>query len=348
MTNGALDGLLFCGNILVPSLFPFMVLSSFLIYSGLSYYIAKPFNGFTSKILNLPSITFTCVLLSMIGGFPVGAKGIRSLLDEDKIDENTARQMLCFCVGAGPAFVVIAVGTTLLNSLYYGLVLFFSQLFSQLILAIVSGIVFNKKNIYVINKKTPPTSKNNLNFSSALVKSCSDSVTGILNLCGMVVLFSAFMGIINNTNINTYIKSFLSNLNIPTFLINSILPLILEVTSFCSTAIKDNSPLAFISFGIGFGGLCVHFQVFQALGNLKYNKKLFFLCRFIQGFISLIITYISLKIYNPAPVIDVFSNITKVPTYTISSTLLGSIALIFTSICFIFVSKFCKKNKSII
>ena len=346
MTNGALNGLLFCGNILIPSLFPFMVLSSFLIYSGLTYYISKPFKKFTEKIYNLPSITFTSILLSMVGGFPVGAKSIRILLDEKKIDENIARQMLCFSVGAGPAFVIIAVGISMLNSLYYGVVLFISQILAQIIIAIASGIIYKKTNIYVINfKKQSQFIKQT--FSTSLVKSCSDSVNSILNLCGMVILFSALIGIINNLNIFNLLNDFLMSINIPSYISKNILTLILEVTSFCKNAIADNASIVFISFGIGFGGLCVHFQVFQSLGDLKFSKKVFFLCRILQGVICSFFTYIILTIYNPTPIIDVFSNIKTIPTYTISGTFLGSIALIFTSICFTFVVKNNNDNKSL-
>ena len=40
-TKGALEGLLFCGNMLIPSLFPFMVISTFVVKSGISDYLER-------------------------------------------------------------------------------------------------------------------------------------------------------------------------------------------------------------------------------------------------------------------------------------------------------------------
>ena len=342
MTNGAIDGLLFCGNILIPSLFPFMVLSSFLVYSGLSFYISKIFGIINKTLFNLPSITCATVFLGMFGGFPVGARGIRSMLDEKQITEITARQMLYFSVGAGPAFVVFAVGLSMLNSVYYGVLLFCSQLISQIILAIIIGCHYKKK--YANTTSCYACKSVRVDFSTAIVKSCSDAVTGVLNLCGMVILFSAFMGIIADIKLDTTIQNFLINIGIEHSIAKTLLASLLEVTTFCNLAHLNNTPIEFIAFGIGFSGLCVHFQVFSALGNLKFSKKMFFVCRFFQGVISTLLTHIALIIYNPTPTTDVFSNLTNAPTQSISTTFLGAMALIFTSICFIFANKLTKRN----
>ena len=77
--DGARSGIGYCLNILVPSLFPFMVLSTFLVKSGLSEQIGKVLGGVTRTLFRLPGCTAATILMSMIGGYPVGARGIAAL-----------------------------------------------------------------------------------------------------------------------------------------------------------------------------------------------------------------------------------------------------------------------------
>lgn len=342
MTTGALEGLMFCGNILIPSLFPFMVLSSFLVYSGASKAVSGIFEAATKKVFKLPGSAGATVLLSMTGGYPVGARGIKSLLDEKLITREQACRMLYFCVGGGPAFVIFAVGQSLLNSVYYGIVLLIVQMISQLIIGIAVGAKHKRECSNQKKNKILNTEK--IYISEALVKACGDAVSGMLNLCGMVVLFSAAIGILQDLRIEQYFENALTFSGIDRSIAKSILPCLLEVTGGCNTACASNAPLELIAFAIGFGGFCVHMQVYCAVGNIGLNKKIFTLCRFIQGILCALFTHIILKIYNPSPASEVFSNVSSVSSNGLSVNFFASIALIVTSICFLLSVKLTKKK----
>ena len=81
MTNGALQGLLYCGNILIPSLFPFMVLSSFAVKSGLSEFAGRILAPLTKKIFHTDGCAGAIILLGLVGGFPIGAKRVVTLYE---------------------------------------------------------------------------------------------------------------------------------------------------------------------------------------------------------------------------------------------------------------------------
>ena len=72
--QGARDGLTLCAGVVIPSLFPFVVLACFLTNSGLGELISRPFSPITRYILKLPSSCGCAVIMSMLGGYPVGAK----------------------------------------------------------------------------------------------------------------------------------------------------------------------------------------------------------------------------------------------------------------------------------
>ena len=73
--NGASNGISYCLYTLVPSLFPFMVLSSFIIHSGISKFIGKLLQPVIQFLFYLPGSAGSVIIMSMIGGYPVGARG---------------------------------------------------------------------------------------------------------------------------------------------------------------------------------------------------------------------------------------------------------------------------------
>ena len=94
--KGIRQGLSAACELLVPSLLPFMVLSSFLIRSGLSDYFGRCCGRMTRHWFRLPPETAGTILLSFIGGFPVGAKCVRLLYEQRKITAAQAEQMMLF------------------------------------------------------------------------------------------------------------------------------------------------------------------------------------------------------------------------------------------------------------
>ena len=65
---GALSGVQLCLQTVIPSLFCFMVLTGFLINSGLYRLISLPLGPLTKGLFCLPPSMGSVVLLSLIGG----------------------------------------------------------------------------------------------------------------------------------------------------------------------------------------------------------------------------------------------------------------------------------------
>ena len=110
-SRGIKNGLLTVGGVLIPSLFPFMTLACFIENSGVSEIIGRVLSPVVRIVFHLPEDTAATILMSFIGGFPVGAKMTDSLYREGKITSVEASRMYLFCINAGPAFTVSAVGS---------------------------------------------------------------------------------------------------------------------------------------------------------------------------------------------------------------------------------------------
>lgn len=324
MTTGALQGLLYCGNILIPSLFPFMVLSSFIVTSGFSEFIGKYLTPITKRLFHSNGEIGSVIILGLCGGFPVGAKGIATLYREEKIDLITAKALSMFLVGGGPAFVVFVVGSALYHNAITGAILWLSQVITQIIL----GIFACRKIKYSPAKITE---KNKTPLSNALVASTNSGINGILSLCGMVIVFSSFMGLCDDLRITEYIIRFMGVSGIPEGISQAIISSLWEVTKGCSMCCDLSAPLWLCSFALGWGGICVHFQIYSLTDSINIPKIKFTLYRLAQGVISAVISAIIFSFYTPT--LATYHSHTTVKTASYSYV--GSIALVFMSIIFV-------------
>lgn len=68
------DGLSLCGNVILPSLFPFFVLSSLVVELGMSRCLGRLFQPVMAPLFRVNGACASAVALGFIGGYPVGAR----------------------------------------------------------------------------------------------------------------------------------------------------------------------------------------------------------------------------------------------------------------------------------
>ncbi len=182
---GIIDGLDLCGQVIIPSLFPFMVLSGFIGKSGAVRVLAKPFEKGFARLFKIPTRAAGCFLLSIIGGYPVGATAVAQLYKNGGISSSTAKRMLCFCINAGPGMAIVAVGKGLLGNLYVGWIIYLSHLLSSIIIGWFLG------RFAPLEAVKPVADAPADSLPDAFVKSVSEACSQMLTVCGYVLLFSA-------------------------------------------------------------------------------------------------------------------------------------------------------------
>ncbi|MCR5653640.1 MAG: hypothetical protein K6F88_07540 [Ruminococcus sp.] len=316
-SSGALRGIYFCAEVLVPSIFPFMVIAIFAAECGLSRQLGKITGGLCRKLFGVSGNLAAVLIMSMIGGYPVGARGIAALKKSGAISEDDAVRASYFAVGAGPGFLIVFVGQNLLSSVQTGVCILVSQILSIIILGIANKKFFGKTENYNsdIELKSKP-----LPFASALTEAVIEATYGMIDMCGMVVLFSAIIGLT---------EKFFGSANI-------YICILAEVTT-ASKLLADSGNILLLAFAVGFGGLCVHFQIFTALKSIEINKGLFFLYRIIQGVITALLTMLFIKIFNIS--LPVFSSISAPPELSLSTNAVGSAMLLLCGAGFIYTIK---------
>ena len=270
--------ILLCGQVIIPSLFPFGVCVLFLMKSGICEKL-EFLSPVTIKIFGVSTYPFIILIFSMLGGYPIGAKLLNEAVKTNSLTEKQAEKMLCYCVNAGPAFIISAVGSGILNNSKIGYVLLISHIASSFLICRFNGKITahqQKARIY-------------LSTSENFVSSVSSSANAVTSICFYVILFSS---------ITAYIEYFSKNL--------PILEPVTYITEITSAVTKTNN-IYIISFLLAFAGICIWCQIFSVAKKIKINFLKFAFFRVLHALLSALITYLILRIH-PLD-IDTFSNV---------------------------------------
>lgn len=315
-TKGAVNGILLCGYVIIPSLFPFTVCVMFILKSGVLR-LLKPLSRITQRIFGIDAELFSVMLLSFIGGYPVGARLLSETAELKKITPKNAGIMLNYCINAGPAFIVLAVGSGIIGSKKIGYILLLSHILASFLIALISKKLIGKEPL--LSQSTQPP----INFADNFVLSTSTAASSVINICSYVILFSA---------INSYIDFYSENIHL---LKN--FSYLLEVTN--AVSLTDNIYL--ISFLLGFSGISVWCQVLSAARKIKINYPLFLIFRILHGVFSTAFTYLILKIFSVT--VSTFSNGKSFDFSAYHTSLAVGISIVCLGITFI-ISLYSKKK----
>lgn len=107
--SGAIEGVKLCLNTLIPSLFPFFVLSILLTgaLSGQAVPLLRPI----TSICKIPKGAEALLAIGLLGGYPVGAQNVALMYRAGQLSSTQAARMITFCNNAGPAFIFGILGS---------------------------------------------------------------------------------------------------------------------------------------------------------------------------------------------------------------------------------------------
>jgi len=152
--NEIRESLRLWAGVLIPSLFPYLVLAQYITSSDFME-IFYPIKKFVHKIFNISSMGANVYLCSLISGYPSGAICVAQLYKDKNINKEEAERLVCFTNNAGPLFVISVVGTNMLRSTSDGLALYLIQIISAMAVGIYLGKRDGKvpfKSVFYKNK----------------------------------------------------------------------------------------------------------------------------------------------------------------------------------------------------
>ena len=322
ISSGMRQGLALCANVVIPSLFPFMALSGFVATSRVSLVLNRLLRPITKYVLRLPDHAASPLLMGFIGGYPVGARTLGSLVREKRLSTRTAGRMLCFCVNAGPPFLLSAVGVGMLGSLQLGLLLLVAQVASALIIGIALGLTAPREEIQAA---TPQGFRP---YSYCFVQSVGDAASALIPICAFVTLFSAIGAVLQSSGALNFCAGVLDSL-LPSLgedASRALLIGLLEVTNGCQAASSaGRGGVLVVAALISLSGVSVLFQVMAAVHGSGIPLKGFFISRLFHGALTLLLFLLLLRLFPQA--LSVFGNAVQ-PLKAVSNTASGSISLL--------------------
>lgn len=292
--DSARRGLRICGELLIPSLLPFFVVSALLRAWGLPGVLGRLFGSFTAKIWGMSGAGVSAFLLGITGGYPLGAAAIGQLRKDGALSKADAQRALCFCNNTGPAFLVGAAGAGVFHSSGIGLLLYMTHVLAAVMLGMVTAP----------GKRMPtPTERTYISaagLSEALTEAVKTSVETLLTVCGFVVLFSVMTGLLKD-EIFKMAGWISAHIGMELHAASALLTGVLELGGGLG-AMEGLSPtagnLALAAFLIGFGGLCVQAQTAAVLRGTDLRLTFPFFCKLSHGVLAGLLTVLFFEIFS--------------------------------------------------
>lgn len=251
-------------NNLLPSLLPFMILTSLCLNLGIldifSYFIQKPFYYLFSLTPMMSSLYF----VSFFCGYPTNVKLIKEAYELSYINLDELQHLLHIASFSSISFVFVSLKTP------YSFILFISHIIPSLIFA----LFYQHKNQYITLKYAIDVMKKpHLSFVKAFKKSIISSLYAFVFILGYMLIFQ-------------FIGSFLEDVFGCNLFID-ILKGIMEFSSGSLHLVQQSLPL--VSFFLSFSGLSVMMQADNLLEDIPYSFKKYVFVRLYHGLFSGII-----------------------------------------------------------
>lgn len=249
--SAASEGVGMCIRQLIPSLFPFLVMSGFLIdaLQGSSLPFLRPLE----RLCRIRPGSGSILLTGLLGGYPVGARGVYSSFRAGNLTKEEAERMLGFCSNAGPSFIFGMVAAFFENPMVpwvmWGI---------HILSALLTGILLpgSSGTVQQIGKPS------GISVTNVLEK----AVKTMAVICGWVILFRVILRFLNRWVLwmmPPWCRVLVSG--------------ILELSNGCLMLENVRSlPLRFFIAGVmlTFGGLCVAMQTMAICGELGIGSYL--------------------------------------------------------------------------
>ena len=264
-------------NNLIPTLFPFFIISDILINYNFTLYIPKFLRNFLKYLFNITDNMITILVLSIISGFPSNARNTRTLYDNGVIGLEEANHILIFSHFANPLFILTTVAIFFFNDKNIGIVLLISHYLSNFLL----GIMF--RNYFMHDDIICSYEYKNNDFGTVFVGAIRKSIDTVLLICGIVTVFMLLSSIVVNTfNFNIY----------NSMIIKGILEITIGIEALGKLGIPIIYKAVIASCFLAFGGLSVHLQVMSQITDTDIKYKYFFIGRLFQMVLAGGISYV--------------------------------------------------------
>lgn len=274
-SDAARQGLSLCLQTVLPSLFPFFVLSSLCVSAGAADALGHLLEPVMRPLFRLSGAGAAAVVLGLVGGYPVGARTAAELYRGGAVSKDEAERLLCFCNNAGPGFVLGVCGGAVLQSARAGLCLCLVHTAS----AILTGMALCRLGGASRSRARgdgAPRRPRRPGGAAVFPAAVRDSFAAVWSVCGYVVLFAVLL-------------RFFTLLLPARIAASRASPLLLgcvELTNGVLSLPPDRGGFVLCAVLLGWGGLSVHAQTLSVLEDTGLAARWYFPGKVLQALLS--------------------------------------------------------------
>ena len=289
-TSGTIEGLKLFFYSVLPGLFPFMLLTKLLTEIGFIFKISKRLDKVSRFLFGTPGVSFYAFFMSVVSGYPIGAKIISDLFEKQLINESDAKKMSVFCTTSGPIFVIGTVGSIMFKSQKIGLLLYTSHIASSVLFGIVFNLLYKNNN--------SNHNCNHINFkqntpSNILSNAISNTINSLFIVGAYITIFYLVGEILSTLNIvdfaSNILLKFSHGFGITKNTADGLVFGLLEVTR--GTKILSLSPttqnIMFASGILSFSGISIITQSMAFLKTAKIKTHFFIFIKSVHLLLSM-------------------------------------------------------------
>ena len=268
--EAARKGVSLCLDLIIPSLFPFFVLSSLAISTGLAGWLAQPLARPMGALFGVGSAGASLLVLGAVGGYPVGARTLAQMTARGDCAPQEANRLYLFCNNCGPAFFIGVVGGELFGSREVGILLWGTHLLAALCIGLFC------RDSQPRQARPPAVATSPL--STQLPEAVTGAFYATLNVCAYVVLFSVLTGLLSCVRVLPEAP-----------LLRALCVGLVEISTGITTlgeAVSSPAALPLAAFLLGWGGCSVHCQTLPFWREMNLPAGPYLLAKLCQGLLA--------------------------------------------------------------
>ena len=288
--------LLFAKNV-APALFPFFFFTKLLTGLGMANSLGRALKRPISRLYNAPGESGYILVMSLISGYPIGAKLISDFYENGNFSVENCKKVSSFTSTSGPLFVVGTVGTLMFASPKAGYVLFLCHALG----ALINGLLYRgRKSVNGISAMPQSSADDKL-----LSNSITSSILSVLIVGGYIAIFSMIIDIAIDIKLIDALAFFLEKplalFGIPQEVASATVISMIEITRGCQAFSQIGADikiiLPFVAGLLSFGGLSITFQSLTFLKNCKVKTPFYFLTKLTQAIITFLISLVLVRLF---------------------------------------------------
>ena len=266
ITAIAKEGLMLSFGTVIPSVFPFIILTDFAV-RYIHFESVARLRRLFERIFKINGCGLSAFISGILGGFPLGAHRSIELYKSGKISKDECERLIGFANNASPGYIICAVGGGLLGSVKVGILLYFITILSSVISGAVMGIKkdFSEERAEIAEQKY------------SFVASVKSAAAICISIAAFITAFTILGGVIGLMVKAPSMKILL----LPIFEIGSAAAYISK-----SGAFSRLCAITAISFSISFSGLSVYAQTASLTEGSGISMMRYVITKLICGLIS--------------------------------------------------------------